>query len=73
MAHTPGTLIEDFEPFKDFLVVEDKNAALNRLRVYQFAAARWSEIQFPEPVYTAYAGATPEYRRRPSATTTRAW
>ncbi len=61
VPHTPGTLIEDFEPFKDFLVVEDKTQALNRLRVYNFASARWSEIQFPEPVYAAFEGANPEY------------
>jgi oligopeptidase B len=54
-------LIEDFEPFKDFLVVEDKTQALNRLRVYNFASAKWSEIQFPEPVYAAFEGANPEY------------
>jgi len=61
VPHTPGTLIEDIEPFKDFVVVEDKTQALNRLRVYNCASARWSEIQFPEPVYAAFAGANPEY------------
>jgi oligopeptidase B len=61
LAHTPGTLIEDFDPFKDFLVVVDKTQALNHLRVYNFAAAQWSEIPFPEPVYAVFAGANPEY------------
>ena len=61
LGHTPGTLIEDFEPFKDFLVVEDKTQALNHLRVYNFGSARWSEIPFPEPVYAVFAGANPEY------------
>ena len=61
VAHTPGTLIEDVEPFKDFLVVVDKTEALNRLRVYHFGESKWSEIKFPEPVYAASPGANPEY------------
>ena len=61
VPHTPGTLIEDVEPFKDFLVVVDKTEALNRLRIYQFGESKWSEIHFPEPVYAASPGANPEY------------
>ena len=61
VSHTPGTLIEDIEPFKDFLVVEDKTEALNRLRIYHFKESKWSSISFPEPVYSATAGANPEY------------
>ena len=61
VAHTPGTLIEDVEPFKDFLVVEDKTEALNRLRIYSFKEAKWTSIPFPEPVYAATSGANAEY------------
>jgi oligopeptidase B len=61
VAHTPGTLIEDIEPFKDFLVVEDKTEALNRLRIYNFKEAKWTSIPFPETVYAAGAGANAEY------------
>jgi len=61
VAETPGVLIEAVEPFKNFLVVVDKTQALNRLRIYDFTARRWSEIHFPEPVYAASAGANPEY------------
>ncbi len=61
VAHTPGTLIEDIEPFKDFLVVEDKTEALNRLRIYNFKEAKWTSIPFPEPVYAASSGANAEY------------
>jgi len=61
VASTPGVLIEDIEPFKDFVVVMVKTQALNHLRVYNFGKASWSEIPFPEPVYSAAAGANPEY------------
>ncbi len=61
VAHTPGTLIENFDTFKDFLVVTDKRQALNHLRVYNFSSSQWSEIPFPEPVYAVFASANPEY------------
>ena len=61
VAHSPGTLIEDVEPFKDFLVIVDKNQALNRLRIYHFAESHWSDIHFPEPVYAVSVGANPEF------------
>jgi oligopeptidase B len=61
VAHTPGTLIEDVEPFKDFVVLADKTEALNRLRIYKFSTSQWSEIPFQEPVYAASVGANPEY------------
>ncbi len=62
VAHSLGTLIEDVEPFKDFLVIVDKTQALNRLRVYHFGDSRWSEIHLPEPVYAVSPGANPEYK-----------
>jgi oligopeptidase B len=61
VASTPGVRIETVEPFKDFLVVVDKTQALTRLRIFDFAAERWDEIHFPEPVYTAGPGANPEF------------
>ena len=61
VPHTPGTLIENVNLFKDFLVVETKSLALNHLRVYNFGSGQWAEIDFPEPVYAASPGSNPEY------------
>jgi oligopeptidase B len=61
VAYTPGTLIEDIEPFKDFVVVVEKREALNHLRIYEFGESKWSEIHFPEPVYATSPGANLEY------------
>jgi oligopeptidase B len=61
VAHTPGTLIETVEPFKDFVVVVDKNEALSHLRIYNSGSSQWNEIHLPEPVYAATPGANPEY------------
>ena len=54
-------LLDDVEVFQDFLVVQEKQAGLNRLRVHSFADGSWKEVAFPEPVYTAYAAGTPEF------------
>lgn len=53
--------IQDMDLFRDFAVVLEKSQALDHLRVYDFAKAAWTEIPFPEPVYTASPGGTPDY------------
>jgi oligopeptidase B len=57
----PDVLLEDVEVFKDFVVLQEKQAGLNRLRVRGFSDGRWKEVAFPEPVYTAFASGTPEF------------
>ncbi len=59
--HRPDVLLDDFEVFRDYVVVQEKQAALNRLRVHAFADGIWKEVSFPEPVYTAWASGTPEF------------
>jgi oligopeptidase B len=59
--HRPDVLLQDFEIFKDFVVVQEKQAGLNRLRVHGFASGGWSDVAFPEPVYAAFAAGTPEF------------
>jgi len=54
-------LLEDFEMFRDYVVLQEKQAGLNRLRIHRFAGGAWSEVAFPEPVYAAFASFTPEY------------
>jgi oligopeptidase B len=59
--HRVDVLLQDLEVFKDFLVVQEKQAGLNHLRVHSFASGAWSEVAFPEPVYAAFATGTPEF------------
>jgi oligopeptidase B len=54
-------LIEAIDLFSDFGVAVEKSQALNRLRVFDFKTGRWTAISFPEPVYAAFPGDTPEY------------
>jgi len=64
VEHRPDVLIEDVEIFKDFLVVQEAQAGLDRLRVWGFADRQWKEVSFPEPVYSASASGTPEFDSR---------
>jgi len=61
VEHRPDVLLDDVEVFRDFLVVQEKQAGLNHLRAHSFADGGWKEVAFPEPVYTAYASGTPEF------------
>jgi len=62
--HRADVLLEGFEVFRDFVVLQEKQAGLDRLRVHGFADGRWKEVSFPEPVYTAFASGTPEFASR---------
>jgi oligopeptidase B len=61
VEHRADVLLQDVEVFQDFLVVQEKHAALNRIRVHDFATGAWREVPFPEPVYAAFSGGTPEF------------
>jgi oligopeptidase B len=54
-------LIDGIDLFRDFAVAVEKAQALNRMRIYDFRSGKWSAISFPEPVYAAFPGGTPEY------------
>ena len=57
----PDVLLDEMEVFRGYLVVQEKRAALNRLRVRSFADGSWKEVTFPEAVYSAFATGTPEF------------
>ena len=61
IPHDPNVLVEGVDLFRDFAVSVEKSQALNRMRIYDFKSGKWSAISFPEPVYSAFPGDTPEY------------
>ena len=61
VPYRPGVRLQDMDLFRDFGVVIEKSQALDHLRVYDFAKNSWTEIPFPEPVYSAFPGGTPDY------------
>ena len=47
VAHRPDVLLEDLELFRDYLVLQEKSAGLNRLRVLDFATGAWTRGRVP--------------------------
>jgi oligopeptidase B len=61
VPHRAGVRIQDIDLFRDFAVVVEKTQAIDRIRVYDFDSRNWTAIAFPEPVYAAFPGETPEF------------
>jgi oligopeptidase B len=62
IPHRADVLIEDIDLFKDFAVAVEKSQAATRLRVHNFQTGTWTPIQFPEPVYSVFAGENRDYQ-----------
>ncbi|WIL19360.1 S9 family peptidase [Geothrix sp.] len=61
LPHRADVLLEGLEPFRDFLVVSEKNQGLDRFRIFDVKLKTWRDVTFPESVYAAFPGGTPEY------------
>jgi len=61
IPHRADVLLEGIEPFHDFLVVAEKSQGLERFRIQDLKTGSWKEVAFPESVYAAFPGGTPEY------------
>jgi len=61
VPHREDTRIQDIDLFRDFAVVVERSRALDHIRLYDFAKGAWSQVAFPEPVYSAFPGGTPDY------------
>ena len=61
LAQRKDVLLNDIDLFRDFAVSVEKSEAVNHLRLYSFAKKAWTEIPFPEKVYSARPGGTVEY------------
>jgi len=61
IPHNKDVLIQEIDLFRDFAVSVEKSQALTRMRVFDFKSGEWNAIRFPEPVYAASPGDTPEY------------
>jgi oligopeptidase B len=54
-------LVEDVDLFRDFAVAVERSQALVRMRLFDFKSGKWQAMSFPESVYAAFPGDTPEY------------
>jgi oligopeptidase B len=61
IPHRDDVLLENFEIFKDFLVVQERKNALNHLRVIKLGNNEEHYIDFGEEVYVAYISRNPEF------------
>ncbi|NNC82637.1 MAG: S9 family peptidase [Flavobacteriales bacterium] len=61
IAHRPETLLEGIEIFKEFLVVEERTAGLNQIKVQRWDGSKEYYMEFQDPTYTAYVSANPEF------------
>ena len=59
-AH-PGVKIEEFQPFKDYAVLEERADALPRFEVYNFATRKTETIPLAEAAYDAGADHNAEF------------
>ncbi len=54
VAHREDVYLEDFDVFRDHLVVSERREGLLRLRIRRFSDGDEHEVDFDEPAYTAY-------------------
>jgi oligopeptidase B len=74
----PGVLLDDFDVFKGFVVLQERVKGLPRLRIVRLAGGPQRLVDFPDASYDAELDPTPEYASRtfrvryssPSAPTT---
>lgn len=61
IAHRDDVLIEDFDLFSEFLVLEERTKGLVNLRVISWDGKNDYYINFGEPAYTVETSANPEF------------
>ena len=64
IPHRQDVLIEGLEPFRDFLVILENRQGLAHFQIQDLKTHLWKEVAFPETVYAAFPGGTPEYTAR---------
>lgn len=61
MPHRGDVLIEDFDLFSEFLVIEERKEGLVKIRVMTWDFKTDYYIDFGEPTYTAYSAGNPDF------------
>ncbi len=64
LPYRPEVKTEQVDCFEDYLVVEERERGLVRMRVVHFASAEEHLIGFPETVYSAWSGHNPEFQQK---------
>jgi oligopeptidase B len=61
IPHRPGLFLSEFEVFRDFLVLSEREGGLERIRVKPWSGSGEHSIKFDEPAYAANFGQNPEF------------
>ena len=61
MSHRDDVLIEDFDLYADYLVIEERHQGLVKIRVMTWDFTTDYYIDFGEPAYTAYSLGNPDF------------
>ncbi len=61
IAHRDDVLLESFELFRDYLVVEERQLGLIHIRVMPWSGERDHYLDFGEPTYLAGVGENPDF------------
>ncbi|MEY3227006.1 MAG: hypothetical protein RLZZ536_1625 [Planctomycetota bacterium] len=57
----PSVFLEGLSLFRDFAVIEEREAGIPQLRVHDFGSGAAYRVSFPEPSYTVGLSANPEF------------
>ncbi len=60
----PGVLLEEFDVFKGFVVLQERVKGLARMRILPLAGGQGHVVEFPDAAYDAVLESTPEYASR---------
>lgn len=61
ISHNKNIFLEDFEIFKNYLVLNERSNALNQIRVINTQNGEENSIKFNDEAYSVYLGANPEF------------
>src|SRR5690606_21776177 len=61
IPHREEVLLEGFEVFKEFLVLEERYNGLNRIQIRDWSSEASHYIDFDDPSYSAWIGHNPEF------------
>lgn len=62
VPHRPETLLEGFEIFRDFFVLEERTEGLLYIKIIENETGNSHYLEFNEPTYTAYIGLNLEFK-----------
>jgi oligopeptidase B len=61
IPHRPDVLLEGEQLFRDHMVYTEREQGLPQVVVYDFATKQGRRLSFPEPVYSVFPDANPEF------------